>query len=69
MSPKLTPDQRRALILSALSDVPVLQLTKEYDVSRSWIYVLLEEARKEPREKLAEAMAEVEFRERVLEKV
>lgn len=62
---KLTPDERRELILSALSGVPVLQLSKEYGVARSWIYALKEEAMQDPVSKADEARRELRFRQSV----
>jgi hypothetical protein len=62
---KLTPDQRRSLVLAALSGVPAMQLAKEYGVARSWVYALIEEAKTDPHGKLRDAHEEVKFRMRV----
>ena len=43
------------------------QLANEYGVARSWVYVLLEEARTDPEARLEEAEREVAFRKEVLE--
>ena len=70
MSPKLTPDERRAIVLAALEhDANVTELARRYDVSRARIYQLLESATIDPKGKLREAEFEVEFRRRVKELV
>lgn len=58
---KLTPDERRELTLSALSGVPVLQLSKEYGVARSWIYALKEDVEKNIDARIREAQKELGF--------
>ncbi len=70
MSAKLTPDERRALVLVALEhDVNISELARRYAISRSRVYQLLEEAVTDPKGKLREAEWEVAFRKRVLELV
>jgi transposase-like protein len=64
---KLTPAQRRSLVLAALSGVPAMQLAKEYGVARSWVYALIEEAKTDPAGKVTEAYEETDFRRRVQE--
>jgi Mor family transcriptional regulator len=63
--PKLTPDQRRGIVLSALSGESKAQLAKRYDVARSWIYTLVNEALDSPENKVREAEREAAFRRRV----
>lgn len=58
---KLTPDERRILTLRALDGEPVSALAREFDVSRAWIYVLLEDVRNHHEEKLREIEREGEF--------
>lgn len=62
---KLTPSERRSLVLEALEGANKLRLAERYDIARSWLYVLLDEARNNPEGKLQEAEAEAEFRRRV----
>lgn len=58
---KLTPTERRELTLRALGGESVTALAREYEVSRAWIYVLLEEIRGQRREKLREVEEEAAF--------
>jgi len=63
---KLTPSDRRALVLRALGGESPSTLAREYDVARSWIYVLADEAKGYAEKQLKEAEAELEFRRRVV---
>jgi transposase-like protein len=64
---KLTPEERRALVLAALDpNTNRRDLAASYDVARSWLYSLLDEATTDPESKLKEAEAELEFRREVL---
>jgi len=63
---KLTPSDRRALVLRALDGESPSALSKEYGVARSWVYVLVDEARGYAEKQLKEAEAELEFRRRVV---
>ena len=70
MNSKLTPDERRAIVLAALEhDANVTELARRYGVSRARIYQLLESATIDPRGELLEAQREAEFRRRVQELV
>ena len=70
MSAKLTPDERRAVVLAALGrSVNISELARRYAISRSRVYQLLEDAVTDPKGKLREAEREVAFRKRVLELV
>lgn len=51
---KLTPDQRRALTLRALSGESPSLLAQEYGVARSWVYALKEEAKENFKENTRE---------------
>jgi transposase-like protein len=65
--PKLTGDQRRALVLDALyTNADKGELARRYGVSRSRVYQLLDDALYDPEGKLREAEAELRFRRRVL---
>jgi transposase-like protein len=66
MSPKLTPDERRVIVLVALEhDASVTELARRYGVSRSRIYQLLDSAIIDPKGRLREAERECAFRRRV----
>ena len=68
MSSKLTPDERRAVVMAALEpNANISEIARRYSVSRSRIYQLLEDALLDPREQLREAAREFEFRKRVKE--
>ena len=70
MSPKLTPDERRAVVMAALDpDVNISEIARRYGIRRQRIYQLLESAMIDPKEKLREAEREVAFRRRVKELV
>ena len=70
MRSKLTPDDRRAIVLAALDhNANITELARRYGVSRARIYQLLESAVIDPRGKLYEAQREAEFRRRVKELV
>lgn len=68
MSPKLTPEERRAVVMAALAlNSNVSEIARRYAIRRQRIYQLLESALTDPKGKLREAEREVEFRRRVLE--
>ena len=70
MSPKLTPDERRAIVMAALErNANVSELARRYGIRRQRVYQLLEDAMLDPRERLREAEREVAFRRRVKELV
>lgn len=64
---KLTPADRRTLVLRVLRGESVLALSKEYGVARSWIYALTEEAKTDQQEKIREVERELEFRKKASE--
>jgi transposase-like protein len=64
---KLTPDERRRIILEALRGANKRQLALRYDIARSWLYALLDEVRENPEGKLRDAEAEADFRRKVVE--
>ncbi len=65
-SAKLTNDQRRAMVLSALRrEGTVQEIANRYGVARSWLYVLMDEARDDPSGRLDEAEREAAFRRAV----
>jgi transposase-like protein len=68
MSPKLTPDDRRAIVLAVLEhNANVAELARRYGIRRQRIYQLLNNAVIDPRGKLREAEREIAFRRRVWE--
>jgi transposase-like protein len=68
MSRKLTPDERRAVVMAALQlESKRSEIARRYGISRSRVYQLLEGALNHPKEKLWEAEAEAGFRRRVWE--
>lgn len=70
MSPKLTVDQRRAVILAALEpNANMSEIARRYGIRRQGVYQLLENAVSDPKGKLREAEREVAFRRRVWELV
>ena len=70
MRPKLTLDERRAIVLAVLEhDANVTELARRYGIRRQRVYQLLEEAMIDSKEKLWEAEREVAFRRRVIELV
>ena len=70
MSAKLTPDERRAVVLAALEhDVNISELARRYGISRQRVYQLLEDATIDPKGQLREAERELAFRRRVKELV
>lgn len=72
---KLTVNERRELVLAALSKDPQTgkakiqrtELARRYGIARGHVYRIIEEATADPEGKLREAEKEVEFRRRVLE--
>ncbi len=70
MNPKLTPDERRAIVMAALEhNANVAELARRYGIRRQRVYQLLENAITDPKGKLREAEREVAFRRRVKELV
>ena len=70
MSSKLTPDERRAVVMAALEpNANISEIARRYGVRRQRVYQLLEDAMIDPKEKLWEAEREVAFRRRVKELV
>ncbi len=68
MSPKLTPEDRRAVVMAALEpNSNKSELARCYAIRRQRIYQLLESAMSDPKGKLREAEREVAFRRRMLE--
>lgn len=59
---ELTPEKRRNLIMEADSDGSPTQLAKIYNVSRSRVYALLDEARANAKQKREDAEQELAFR-------
>jgi transposase-like protein len=67
---RLSPDERRAVILAALApDANITAIGKEYGLHRNSVYELLQRAVADPKGKLREAEKEVAFRRRVTELV
>ncbi len=70
MKPKLTPDERRAVIMAALEpNANISEIARRYGVSRQYVLQLLRSAVIDPRAKLREAEREVEFRKCMLKLV
>ena len=70
MSSKLTPDERRAVVMAALEpNANISEIARRYGIRRQRVYQLLEEAMIDPKGKLREAEREVAFRRRVRELV
>ena len=70
MSPKLTVDQRRAVILAALEpNANMSEIARRYGIRRQRVHQLLRDAMTDPKEKLWEAEREAAFRRRVWELV
>jgi transposase-like protein len=70
MSPKLTSDERRAVVMAALeSNANISEIARRYGIRRQGVYQLLENAVSDPKGKLREAEREVAFRRRVRELV
>lgn len=68
MSPtKLTPKDRRQIVLRALRGESPLALSREYDVARSWIYYMIDEAKANADSAYTDAQDDLEFRRQVLE--
>ncbi len=62
MSPKLTPDERRAIVMAALQfGSNKSEVARRYGLSRSRVYQLIEDAVSDPKSKLREAEREVAF--------
>ena len=68
MSPRLHPDERRAVVLEVLQpQSSITQIARRYGISRQRVYQLVEGAIIDSKGKLTEAEKEVEFRRRVRE--
>lgn len=68
MSPRLNPDERRAVVLAALQPrSSMTQIARHHGLSRQRVHQLLADAMADPKGKLREAEKEVEFRRRVRE--
>jgi transposase-like protein len=68
MSPRLYPDERRAIVLEALQPhSSITQIARRYGISRQRVYQLVEGAIIDSKDKLREAEKEAEFRRRVRE--
>ena len=66
--PKLSEEERRALVLDALAPgANKSELARKYGVSRARVYQLLDEALSDPEVKLRRAEEEVAYRRRLLE--
>ena len=70
MSSKLTPDERRAVVMAALEpNANISEIARRYGIRRQRVYQLLEDAMIDSKEKLWEAEREVAFRRRLIELV
>ena len=70
MNSKLTPDERRAVVTTALEpNANISEIARRYGIRRQRVYQLLESAMIDPKGKLREAERETEFRRRVKELV
>jgi transposase-like protein len=70
MRPKLTSDERRAVVMAALEpDANKTELARRYGIRRQRVYQLLEDALTNTKGNLMEAEREVAFRRRVRELV
>ncbi len=68
MSPRLHPDERRAIVLEVLQpQSSITQIARRYGISRQRVYQLLEGTIIDSKGKLTGAEKEVEFRRRVLD--
>lgn len=67
---KLPDDERRALILAALKPgANRAALARDHDITRQYLYVLIEDATKDPRGSVGLAEDELAFRREVLKVV
>jgi transposase-like protein len=65
---KLTPDERRAVVMAALEpNSNKSEIARRYGISRSRVYQLLESSLIDSKGKLREAEREAQFRRRVWE--
>jgi transposase-like protein len=68
VSSKLTPDERRAVVIAALeTNANISEIARRYGIRRQRIYQLLDSAVIDPKGKLREAEKELGFRRRVKE--
>jgi transposase-like protein len=68
MNSKLTPEERRAVVMEALQpNANISEIARCYSIRRQRVYQLLEDALLDPKGKLMEAEREAQFRRRVWE--
>jgi transposase-like protein len=68
MNSKLTPEERRAVVMAALQpNANISEIARRYNIRRQRVYQLLEDVLLDPKEKLMEAEREAQFRRRVWE--
>jgi transposase-like protein len=68
MNSKLTPEERRAVVMAALQpNANISEIARRYNIRRQRVYQLLEDALTDPKGKLMEAEREAQFRRRVWE--
>jgi transposase-like protein len=68
MNSKLTPEERRAVVMAALQpNANISEIARRYSIRRQRVYQLLEDALLDPKGKLTEAEREAQFRRRVWE--
>lgn len=64
---RLTPDERRAVIIEALKpDANKSQIARDFGIYRTDIYALLDHALADPRGKLRDTERELAFRKQVV---
>lgn len=64
---KLSRQERRDLVIAALSGVRKTELARRYGIARGHVYRIIDEALADPESKLREAEEELAFRQRVLD--
>jgi transposase-like protein len=68
MNSKLTPEERRAVVMAALQPkANKSEIARRYNIRRQRVYQLLEDVLLDPKGKLMEAEREAQFRRRVWE--
>ena len=66
MNVKLTPEERRAVVMAALQpNANISEIARRYSIRRQRVYQLLEDVLLDPKGKLMEAEREAQFRRRV----